>query len=188
MLDAVCKDQAPPCSIYTFQMYLIVFCIFLYMLWSLFKFYIQIVVWYFKGLLWTFLSVHASVILGDFCYWTPVSQSPNKQGEWRINFQYTSNLPFASKTHTSVNFPGVMHTDKFGMIDLKKSLRWHFLKSEWPDTLIHSKTWSSLVIRMWRVWWFLWVYLIFHYITACRLIDLFHMSVCDIFHVKKVLS
>ena len=35
---------------------------------SLFKFDIQNVVWYFKGLLWTFFCVHACVILGDFCY------------------------------------------------------------------------------------------------------------------------
>ena len=35
---------------------------------SLFKSYIQIVVWYSKGLLWTFFSVHACVILGDFCH------------------------------------------------------------------------------------------------------------------------
>ena len=35
---------------------------------SPFKSYIQIVVSYFKSLLWTFSSVHACVILGDFCY------------------------------------------------------------------------------------------------------------------------
>ena len=34
----------------------------------LFKSHIQIVVWYFKGLLWTFFSVHVCVILGDVCY------------------------------------------------------------------------------------------------------------------------
>ena len=37
---------------------------------SLFKSYIQIVVWYLKGSLWTFFSVHACVILGDICYST----------------------------------------------------------------------------------------------------------------------
>ena len=35
---------------------------------SPFKSYIQIVVWYSKGLFWTFFSVHACVILDDICY------------------------------------------------------------------------------------------------------------------------
>ena len=35
---------------------------------SPFKSCIKIVVWFFKGLLCTFFSVHACVILGDICY------------------------------------------------------------------------------------------------------------------------
>ena len=33
-----------------------------------FKSYIQTVLWYFEGLLWIIFSIHACVILGDFCY------------------------------------------------------------------------------------------------------------------------
>ena len=35
---------------------------------SPFKSYVWIVVWYSKGSMWTFFSVHACVILGDICY------------------------------------------------------------------------------------------------------------------------
>ena len=60
-------------KVYSHKLWLILFfflvCSILFVvLISLFKFYIEIVVWYFEGLLWTSLSVNACVVLGDFCY------------------------------------------------------------------------------------------------------------------------
>ena len=56
---------------------------------SLLKFYIQIVVWYFKALLWTSFSVHACVFLGDFFYILKIEA--NYMTEVRISMSFAAN-------------------------------------------------------------------------------------------------